>query len=68
MQAAAGDRLHFQGKIVGMHEHTALILETRGADGAPPYLVRHQDGRETIVIPGADAWVEHTSAPDAADG
>ena len=68
MRAAAGDTLHFQGKIVGMHEHAALILETRGADGAPPYLVRHQDGHETIVFPGADAWVEHTNAPDAADG
>ena len=29
MRAAAGDSLHFQGKIVGMHEHAALILEAQ---------------------------------------
>ena len=59
MQAVTGDRLHFHGKVVGHHDHAAVILETRGADGAPPYLVRHDDGRETVVYPGADAWLEH---------
>lgn len=59
MHAAAGDRIHFQGKVVGMQEHTAVVVETRGKDGAPPYLVRHDDGHETVVYPGADAWVEH---------
>ena len=44
MRAAVGDRLHFQGKVVGMHEHTAVVVETRGKDGAPPYLVRHDNG------------------------
>ena len=33
MRAAAGDRIHFEGKVVGMHEHTAVVVETRGEDG-----------------------------------
>ena len=35
------------------------IIEVRGADGEPPYVVRHSDGREGLVFPGADATVEH---------
>ena len=58
MRAAKGDRLHFEGRAVGMHEHTAVVLECRGADGAPPYLVRHADAHEAVVFPGPDAWVE----------
>jgi hypothetical protein len=34
MRAAVGDRLHFEGKVVGMHEHTAV--EARAKDGGPP--------------------------------
>ena len=52
MRAVTGDRLHFQGKVVGVHDHTAVILETRGADGSPPYRVRHDNGREAVVFPG----------------
>ena len=67
MRAAKGDRLHFQGKAVGMRDHTAVVLESRGLDGAPPYLVRHDDGHETVVFPGPDAWVELATALDATD-
>ena len=59
MRAAVGDRIHFEGKVVGMHEHTAVVVEARGENGAPPYLVRHENGHETVVYPGADVWVEH---------
>jgi hypothetical protein len=59
MRAAVGDRIHFEGKVVGMHEHTAVVVETRGKDGAPPYLVRHENGHESVVYPGPDVWIEH---------
>jgi len=59
MRAAIGDRLHFEGKRVGIHEHAAVVVEVRGEDGAPPYLIRHADGHETVVYPGADVWIEH---------
>jgi len=61
MQAAVGDRLHFLGKTVGIRDHTAVIIETRGAEGGPPYVVRHDNGHESVVFPGPDAWVEHTT-------
>ena len=59
MRAAVGDRLHFEGRSVGMHGHTAVVVEARGEDGGPPYLVRHDDGHQTVVFPGADVWIEH---------
>jgi hypothetical protein len=43
---------------VGEHDHVGVIVEVRGANGAPPYLVRHEDGHETLVYPGPDAVVE----------
>ena len=67
MRAAKGDRLHFPGKTVGMRDHTAVVLESRGVDGGPSYLVRHDDGHEAVVFPGPDAWVEQASAPVAED-
>jgi hypothetical protein len=59
MRAAVGDRLHVHGRVVGTSDQTSEILEIRGRDGAPPYLVRHADGHEALVFPGADASVEH---------
>ncbi len=65
MRAAVGDRLHVHGRVVGTPDQIAEILEVRGPDGAPPYLVRHADGHEGLVFPGSDAVVEHAqdSAP-----
>lgn len=58
MQASVGDHLHTHGRTVGEHDHVGEIVEVRGADGEPPYLVRHEDGHETLVFPGPDAVVE----------
>jgi len=59
MRAEIGDRLHVRGRVVGTADQMSEIVEIRGRDGAPPYLVRHNDGREVLVFPGADASVEH---------
>ncbi|MDV7244136.1 MULTISPECIES: DUF1918 domain-containing protein [Rhodococcus] len=59
MHVAVGDRLHVQGRVVGAHAHTAEVVEVHGENGEPPYLVRYDDGREALVFPGPDAWVEH---------
>jgi Domain of unknown function (DUF1918) len=59
MRAAVGDRLHVHGRVVGSSDQTSEIIEIRGKDGAPPYLVRHGDGHEALVFPGTDASVEH---------
>jgi hypothetical protein len=59
MQAAVGDRLRVHASIVGHPERTGEIVEVRGADGEPPYLVRFDDGHTALVFPGPDAIIEH---------
>ena len=59
MRAIVGDRLHVHGRAVGRQDQTSVIIEIRGRDGAPPYLVRRDDGHESLVFPGTDASVEH---------
>jgi hypothetical protein len=34
------------------------IVEVRGSEGGPPYLVRYADGHEAVIFPGPDAVVE----------
>ena len=60
MKTAAGDRIVIRGHKVGEHERDGEILEVRGLDGAPPYVVRwDDDGHESIIYPGTDAFVQH---------
>jgi Domain of unknown function (DUF1918) len=59
MHASIGDRLHLLTNHPGSAQNTGRIIEIRGTDGAPPYLVEFQDGRTTLVFPGPDALVEH---------
>ncbi|HZX98413.1 MAG TPA: DUF1918 domain-containing protein [Dermatophilaceae bacterium] len=59
MHAMVGDRLHVHGRVVGASDQTSEIIEIRGPGGAPPYLVRRDDGHESLVFPGTDASVEH---------
>jgi hypothetical protein len=59
MRAEVGDVLHVRGRTVGAAERQGEVVEVRGADGAPPYLVRFDDGHEALVFPGSDSVVEH---------
>ena len=59
MHAAVGDRLVMHSRHVGEREKVAEIIEVRGADGTPPFLVRWIDtDHEALVFPGPDATVE----------
>lgn len=58
MRAAIGDTLHIHTNHVGETEALGEILEVRGTDGAPPYLVQFRDGRTRLLYPGPDAVVE----------
>ncbi|BCB86823.1 DUF1918 domain-containing protein [Phytohabitans suffuscus] len=60
MQATVGDHLHVHSNSVGTSDRIAEILEVRGTDGQPPYLVRFPDGHESLVFPGPDSVVEPT--------
>lgn len=60
MRATVGDRIVIQGHRIGEPNRDCEVLEVRGADGAPPYLVRWGDsGHEALFFPGSDAFVQH---------
>jgi hypothetical protein len=58
MRAAIGDTLHIHSNHLGDPEALGEILEVRGSDGAPPYLVQFRDGRTRLLFPGPDAEIE----------
>ncbi len=58
MQASVGERLVIHGKQVGQPDRHGEILEVRGENGGPPFLVRFDDGHETLLYPGADCELE----------
>lgn len=58
LQARSGDRLVIAGHQLGQPERDAEILEARGAEGGPPFLVRWEDGRVSLLYPGSDAAVD----------
>jgi hypothetical protein len=58
MKAVAGDRIIIRGHTVESTDRHGQILEVKGVDGAPPYLVRFDDGHETIMFPGGDFVIE----------
>jgi hypothetical protein len=62
MQATVGERIVIRGKTVDVPDRHGEIVEVRGPDGTPPYLVRFDDGHETLVFPGTDTSVEHAPA------
>jgi hypothetical protein len=60
MGVSVGDRIVIRGHRVGEPDGDCEVLEVRGPDGEPPYVVRWADtGHETLFVPGSDAAVEH---------
>jgi len=60
MRAKVGDRLIIKGHHVGEPTRDAEILEVRGPQGSPPWVVRWSDtGTEGLFFPGSDAQVQH---------
>lgn len=60
MYASPGDRLVVRSSHVGAVARDGEIVEVRGPDGAPPYVVRWSDNdHQTLYFPGPDAYVQH---------
>ena len=59
LRASPGDRLVVQAHHQGGPERDGKILEVHGEDGAPPYLVRWEDGATTMLYPSSDVSVQH---------
>jgi hypothetical protein len=67
--AHVGDQLVIRGHRVGEPERDAEVIEVRGDDGGPPYVVRwSDDGHESMVFPGSDAFVRHLDHDTETDG
>jgi hypothetical protein len=60
MQATVGQRLVIRAHHAGEPIRDAKIVEVRGPDGGPPYMVEwSDDGRVGLVYPGPDAYIDH---------
>ena len=59
LRASPGDRLVVRGHHQGELPRDGEILKVLGDDGAPPYLVRWEDGHESEVFPGSDIFIQH---------
>lgn len=58
MHASVGDRIHVNGAHVDDHQRDGEIIEVRGKDGTPPYVVHWFDtDQEALVFPGPDATI-----------
>lgn len=62
MRAEVGDELVVRGRHVGDERREGMIIEIHGEDGTPPYLVRWEDGHESVFFPSSDTLVEHRPA------
>jgi hypothetical protein len=59
MQATIGDHICIHGNVVGHPDKTGEIVEVRGSQGEPPYMVKFDDGHTRLIFPGPDAVIEH---------
>ncbi|MGV0836421.1 DUF1918 domain-containing protein [Mycolicibacterium thermoresistibile] len=68
MQGKVGDWLVIKGTTTDQPEQRGEIIEVRGADGAPPYVVRWlRTDSVATVYPGPDALVVTPAEQQAAD-
>jgi uncharacterized protein DUF1918 len=65
LRAREGDRLVVRGHHQGEPQRDGEILKVLGDDGAPPFLVRWEDGHESEVFPGSDMFVQHFDQQEA---
>ncbi len=61
--AKVGDHIVIRGHEIGGKERRGRIVEARGADGGPPYMVQwlddpHDEPHSVLFFPGADADIE----------
>lgn len=66
MRATPGDRIILAGEQVDQPTRTGEVLEARGADGGPPYVVRWEDGHTSTMFPGPGAVLKVTESEHGA--
>ena len=63
MPAHVGDTLHIHARQTDVPDQWGRIVEIRGEDGTPPYLVEFPDGHVSLMFPGPDAVIEPDGPP-----
>ena len=58
LRARPGDRLVIRAHHTGEAERDGEILEVLGENGAPPFVVRWDDGHVSRLYPGTDAYIQ----------
>jgi uncharacterized protein DUF1918 len=67
MRADVGDELVVRGRHVGDEDRKGVIVEIHGDQGGPPYLIRWEDGHQSVFFPSSDTLAEHHPAGEPAD-
>jgi hypothetical protein len=62
MKAKPGDPIIIAGELFNQPVRSGEVLEARGADGGPPYVVRWDDGHESTMFPGPGAALRVTES------
>ena len=67
MHAQTGEQIRVRGPRQGEPDRLGMVVEVRGPEGTPPFVVRWDDsGHEVLFFPGPDAVIEHIEEPNAA--
>lgn len=62
MRASVGDRITVRGRKVGDPSRGGSIIEVRGPDGGPPFVVRWDgESGEHLIYPGSDALIDQST-------
>jgi hypothetical protein len=64
MKASQGDHIVLAAEHVGEPTREGRVLEVRGEDGAPPYVVEWSDGHTGLIFPGPGAVLELAKTHD----
>ena len=60
MRATVGDQIIIHSSHLDEPNRDGEIIDVRGRDGEPPFLVRWADtGHEVLMYPGPDAQIRH---------
>ena len=62
MHAERGDRIVIRGKTVETPDRHGEVIEVRGTEADPHYLVRFSEGHESVIYPGADFVIERVGS------
>jgi hypothetical protein len=67
MRAHVGDRIILAAEHIDQPTRDGEVMEVRGTDGGPPYVVRWADGRSGLIYPGPGSVLRIGAPGDEAE-